>query len=321
MGKLVLIVVTGTMLVHAGMRERAHESYLAGHYAEAAEQYRQVLAGFGEVQSLARAVAMENLGVALREAGQVDEARPLMERAALEISELNGIQSAEAVQARSNLAALYWSSGDREKAGRLFRELLPVATGERKIRYYGNLASVSVAAGDIPAAEDYARRGVELASQILGPDHPLRATVLNNLAQAERFAGKYLEAESGYREALGIWERSVGRTHPDYAKGLMNLASFYHERGRDAGAEQLYLEAAEILAKNEPELAVVARNELADVLRAELRYTEASKLARSTLARMEATMPSDDPRLARARYNWARLTAETSHRKTLRAAR
>jgi hypothetical protein len=91
----------------------------------------------------------------------------------------------------------------------------------------------------------------------------------------------------------------------------MNLAAFYHERGREAGSEQLYLRAAAILEKADPLLGLVARNELADVLRAELRYTEATRLAKSTLARLQTTLPSGDSRLIRAQQNWSRLTAET----------
>ena len=91
----------------------------------------------------------------------------------------------------------------------------------------------------------------------------------------------------------------------------MNLAAFYHERGREAGAEQLYLRAAEILQGTDPVLALVVRNELADVLRAELRYTESEKLARATLGEMEGVMRRDDPRLVRGWMNWAKLLRET----------
>ena len=90
----------------------------------------------------------------------------------------------------------------------------------------------------------------------------------------------------------------------------MNLASFYHERGRETGAEDLYTRAATILeqslGKHNAE-ALVARSEMADVLRAERRYTEAEKLSRVTLAAMQGAFPEDDPRLVRAQANYARL--------------
>ena len=56
----------------------------------------------------------------------------------------------------------------------------------------------------------------------------------------------------------------------------------------------------------------MARNELADVLRAERRFTESEKLSRNTMAEMKAVIPEGDPRLSRALENYARLLAETN---------
>jgi Flp pilus assembly CpaE family ATPase len=58
----------------------------------------------------------------------------------------------------------------------------------------------------------------------------------------------------------------------------------------------------------------VARIELADVLRAEHRYTESGKLSRETLAAMKTAFEPDDPRLLHALMNQARLLSETKHK-------
>jgi len=317
MGKTLIFAVTAALMGHAGTRDanerkdQAHAAYVAGRYAEAEAGYRSALAAFGSERSLARAVAMENLGVSLRAEGRVAEARPLMEAAATEIAELAGAQSTQAVQASANLAALYWSSGELAKAAQLSRSLLGAADEVNAVTLYGNLAAASIGAGDMEQAEAYARRALELARKVLPEGDTRRAVLLNNLAQACRFNGRYLEAETDYRAALGIWEVAVGASHADFARGLMNLAAFYHERGREAGAEQLYLRAEAILEKTDERLALVVRNELADVMRAQLRYTEAKKLARATLTKMEGLMRPDDPRLLRARFNWTRLIAES----------
>ena len=318
------------------LKERAHQAYVAGRYTEAAADYRHVLAALGNQRTLARAATMENLGESLRSLGRLAEARPLMEEAIREIAALAGAESPEAIQATSNLAALYWSVGDLAKA-----ETMAVRAGNRKtqamvylvqrryaeakdlllslldsademsaVALYGNLAAAAIGLEDMQQAEVYAQRGVEIARCVLPENHPGRASVLNNRAQVYRFTGRYLEAETDYREALGIWEKSVGPSHPDYARGLVNLAAFYHDRGREAGAEQLYLRAMAVLETTDPALLLVARNELADVMRAQVRYTEARKLARSTLAQMQGAMQPDDPRLIRAKANWARLCAE-----------
>jgi len=184
---------------------------------------------------------------------------------------------------------------------------------------YSNLAAAAIGAGDNQRAEQYARQALEMAQRTLPARHRLTAVALNNLAQSCRFQEKYLEAEVYYRRAIEIWEDTLGSQHPDLARGLMNLAALYHERGRETGAEDLYLRAAEIfdaaLGRNTP-LALVVRNELADVLRAERRYTEAAKLARDTLSIMQSELPEDDPRLQRARFNFARLQQETQPART-----
>jgi hypothetical protein len=92
----------------------------------------------------------------------------------------------------------------------------------------------------------------------------------------------------------------------------MNLAAFYHDRGREAGAEDLYLRAAAILehafGKSDPR-PLAARNELADILRAERRYSESEKLGHTTLTALEKTLRPDDPRVVRAQSNYDHLQA------------
>jgi tetratricopeptide (TPR) repeat protein len=318
MGKKLLVLWGTALLAHAGIgdvkerKAQAHAAYLAGRYSESESRYRAVLADCGREASLSCAVVRENLGVALRAQGRVAEARPYMEEAAAQIAELAGVDSPEAVTARTNLAGLYWSTGELAKAAELSSTLIQSAGEVTAVTLYGNLSAAAIGMGRMEEAAGYARKGVELAKRVLPGNDPRHAAVLNNLAQACRFTGRFQEAEALYREALRMWEASLGDSHPDLARGLMNLAAFYHERGREAGAEQLYLRSAAILEKAEPTLALVARNELADVLRAELRYTEARKLAHTTLAKIEATMPVTDARVVRAQQNWQRLIAETN---------
>jgi tetratricopeptide (TPR) repeat protein len=355
----VFVGLVAAFLAHAGLGDgielnsKGLESYRAGQYREAEAWYRQAIEAFAPDQRLARALAKENLGVALRSQGRLAEALGLLEESVKEIQGIAGMDSLESAQAISNLAAAHWSGSELSKAAELaaraeaiyaaspqlrvserannrqilasiylgqrryrdavnlLRDSLEFGDDRMKMTSYGNLAAASIALGEVAQAEAYASRGVELADRALPEGHPYRAILLNNLAQTYRFSGNYMEAEKCYREALEIWEKSLGPEHPDVGRGLMNLAAFYHERGREAGAEQLYLRAAAILEQTEPVLTLVVRNELADVLRAQLRYTESEKLARGTLRQLEGTLPADDPRLTRAWTNWAKLLNET----------
>src|SRR5262249_19309788 len=150
------------------------------------------------------------------------------------------------------------------------------------------------------------RRAIETAQHSLPPQHPAVAAAWNNLGQACRFQGNYLEAEHAYRESMQRWESNAGSGHPSLARIMMNLGALYHERGREAGAETLYENAAAILEAafgRNPLLTLVARNELADVLRAERRFTEADKLSAATLAALDRALPPGAARRTQALKN------------------
>jgi hypothetical protein len=72
------------------------------------------------------------------------------------------------------------------------------------------------------------------------------------------------------------------------------------------------------LGKDHPQV-LVARIDLADVLRAEHRYTDSEKLGRTTLAAMQKAFEPHDARLVQALRNRARLLSET-HRQAEAAA-
>ena len=58
------------------------------------------------------------------------------------------------------------------------------------------------------------------------------------------------------------------------------------------------------------ELTLIARAELAEVLRAERRYGESNDLSASTLPALETRLGAEDPRVVRAVANYRRLLTE-----------
>ena len=232
------------------------------------------------------AQAMSNLAATHWSSGDLLKAAELAARAEALYAARPETRAAERANNRQILASVYLAQRRYRDVADLLLPSIDSGDARTRAASYGNLAVASIGLGEMAQAEAYARRGVELAERDLPAEHPYRAVAINNLAQACRFSGNYTEAEKHYREALAIWEKSLGPMHPDVGKGLMNLAAFYHERGREAGAEQLYRRAAEIL-EHDPVLRLVVRNELADVFRAQLRYTESEKLAHATLREME----------------------------------
>jgi tetratricopeptide (TPR) repeat protein len=291
-----------------------------------------------------------NLGAALRATGRYSEAERLLLEAVGQMQAAMGPESADTGCALHNLAALYLTEGDLAKAEEGALRAGPLVDETERPANRQLLASIYIKQGRHdeaetilkPAAEgaegkllltielnrtvsaiarihladaaEYAQRAVDLARCSLPARHPAMGVALNNRAQVARFQGRYMEAERDYREAIQIWEDSLGPGHPDVAKGMMNLAAFYHERGRETGAEDLYERAAltleRIYGKGSAEL-LVARNELADVLRAERRYTESERMGRTTLKALEKTLDARDPRVVRAVANYERLLGET----------
>ncbi|MEO1610013.1 MAG: tetratricopeptide repeat protein [Pseudomonadota bacterium] len=56
-----------------------------------------------------------------------------------------------------------------------------------------------------------AKKLLEIAEQLLGPDHPNVGTMLNNLAELYRLQGRYAEAEPLYKRTITIFEKALGR--------------------------------------------------------------------------------------------------------------
>ena len=95
----------------------------------------------------------------------------------------------------------------------------------------------------LPRAEECFRKALELSQQVLGPDHPDTATVLNNLGNLCHRSGRFEEAEPLLSAALDIRVRVLGAEHPDTADTLVNLASLHDSQGRYEQVEDLFLRA------------------------------------------------------------------------------
>ncbi|NJN58210.1 MAG: tetratricopeptide repeat protein, partial [Leptolyngbyaceae cyanobacterium SL_5_9] len=84
-------------------------------------------------------------------------------------------------------------------------------------------------------------------TQLLGENHPLTATSLNNLAELYCSMGRYSEAEPLYVRSLQIYETQLGKDHPNTATSLNNLAGLYESMGRYSEAEPLCVRSLNIM--------------------------------------------------------------------------
>jgi tetratricopeptide (TPR) repeat protein len=217
----------------------------------------------------------------------------------------------------SLLGSIYLEEGRYAESESLFRSTLEGAAPRLSARTYGELAVAALRQNRLDEADSLERKALEIDHQSRVPT-PVTAAFHNNLADICLKRNQYVEAEQQYREAIEIWESIVGKQHPDTAKAYMNLANFYHLREREAGAEELYRRAAGIFEKvygKNHVLTLVVKNELADVLRAEGRYTESERLGAASLTELQEKLGSADPRVVHALANQARLLANTGRKK------
>src|SRR5919202_66687 len=119
-----------------------------------------------------------------------------------------------------NLARIYQSLGDYNKALQYYKEALEVSP----IEALAGLGNTYLALGDTTKAVDLNQQSLAKAQQ--QEDKEGEANALNNLANALRKAGKLAEAEHHLRNAIKIWEEL--RTNLDDA----NKVSIFEKQAR-----------------------------------------------------------------------------------------
>jgi tetratricopeptide (TPR) repeat protein len=246
--------------------------------------------------------------------GSLDATEAMARRACQVFSREAGATDSDRADAAFLLASVHFDGARNSEAEAILTELVKGGESRPAMRAYNDLAAAAIRRGDLDAAESLAGRALEMGARVLPDNHPLRAAALNNLAQVHRFRERYAEAERHYREAIAVWEAALGARHPDTARGMLNLAALHHERGRERLAEDLYRRCVAIFREaygERHELTLIARAELADVLRAERRYSESKRLSAETLPALETRLGVGDPRVVRASENYRRLLRET----------
>ena len=93
------------------------------------------------------------------------------------------------------------------------------------IWYTGVLALMYHEIGEYDEAEHLYLEAKQLTATILGKDHPLYTSWLNNLSSVNRLTGRYKEAEAISMEQLKIIKKTLGEFHQKYATALNNLAN------------------------------------------------------------------------------------------------
>ena len=228
--------------------------------------------------------------------GELDKARPLLERALAMRRKLYGEDHPDVATTLDNLADVAYDQGDLKTAVTLRSEELAI---RRKL--FGNsdvktadalfdLASDLHAAGNPRAGDSLFTEWVARVAGAPREVTPTRARQLNGLANIAEYQRHYDDAERWLREALSINRELYGDRSDRVASNLAEMADLLNREARRADADTLMQRAIEILRADypdgHPQLARDLRN-WAVILEDLLRFGDAEVRLRESLAMVE----------------------------------
>ena len=218
-----------------------------------------------------------NLAIAYRAAGRLDEAISLHEQTLAARERVLGPDHPDTLQSRNNLANAYRAAGRLDEAISLQEQAL--ASYERvlvpdhpdTLASRDNLALAYQDAGRLDEAIRLHQQALADRERVLGQDHPSTLNSRNNLANAYGAAGRLDEAISLHEQTLAARERVQGPDHPDTLASRDNLAIAYLAAGRLDEAISLHEQALaafeRVLGPDHPDT-LTSRNNLAIAYRA-----------------------------------------------------
>ena len=255
-----------------------------------------------------------NLAIAYRAAGRLEEAIPLYEGTLADRERVRGETHPDTLLSRSGLALAYGDAGRLEEAIPLFERTL--ADSERvrgethpdTLTCRNNLALAYHEAGRLEEAIPLYERTLADSERVRGETHPNTLGSRNNLAGAYQAAGRLEEAIPLYERTLADRERVLGETHPETLTSRNNLALAYEDAGRLEEAiplfERTLADRERVLGETHPDT-LGSRNNLASVYRAAGRLEEAIPLYERTLADSERVLGETHPRTLGSRNGLA----------------
>ena len=221
--------------------------------------------------------ARRRLGHALVAALQFQDAITVLERVVADFERICGPGHTDTLGARDELAAAYLAADRYSDAIALYQRTL--ADRER--------------------------------SQ--GANHPQTMTTRQGLGDSYLAGGRSKDAVSVYKRMLAGRERVLGPDHLDTIRARNSLGAAYQKMGKTAAAEQAYEQARagfeRVLGPRHPDT-LRCRVELARVYGRLGRYGDERALLRSTVDRLERTLPKDDPLIKELRESLADIGEE-----------
>ena len=224
-------------------------------HALAAERIYHRELGDAEARSVEASLTVGYIHLNL---GRVDEAVPMLEKAARQTEALFGPNDPRTAWAKARLGMAYRSSRRLPEAERLLLEAVKIyaAGGEKTARPYaatlGDLSAFYQGVGRLNEAEQYAQQSVTAYLQSFGPQWPFTIVRMRTLAEI-------LIDQRRNQEALKILERALEFAKEHHSgtavEGtvLSDLARVLQRVGQHDRAQALLQQAAPLLGKKEGE--------------------------------------------------------------------
>jgi eukaryotic-like serine/threonine-protein kinase len=271
-----------------------------------AVRIRHELAGQPDV----RADLLSVMGRVYQNLGLYDEARTLLEEAAVLTRATRGRRHPAVVESMNRLAAMLRLQGEYPAAEALLREAVALAPRDpaTRARTLDRLGLTLLDRGELDDAEVHLSAALALNRRHLPPGDPEIAENLANLGGVRVARGDLAAADPLFREALALRRGTLGPRHPAVAATLNNLAAVLGGQGRFAEAVAMQEEALalyrDLLGDEHPRIATMLNNfGLLHLRRGDAAAAEAS-LQRS-LEMRQRLLPAGHPELAQSLANLA----------------
>jgi len=195
---------------------------------------------------------LNNLAVALKHLGKLDEAREALERSLRLSKKAYGPVHRGHVRILVNLGNVVRREGNYAQARKLLKQAIGI--GEQVLRpghplvskAILNLGIVLVKEGNYPGAVAQFSLALQIAQKYFSGDHPDVAMALNNVGEALLLEKNYVEAEGYTRRALDMKQRLFGKEHPKVAGSMATLGQIVGKLGRVKEADALLRHALQI---------------------------------------------------------------------------
>jgi tetratricopeptide (TPR) repeat protein len=267
-----------------------------GRVAVAEGKFRQALSHL----PVSGANIRTNLARLYTRLGRLDEAAKLQEEA-LRSEQHNAAQWMNLAMIRRRQGR----DAESEQLLRQGLELSRSTVGEAHpytITARSNLAQLLASRGDRDGAAKIMQTNISLWAKTYSTSHPTYAKLLTNLAALYFEKKHYAIATPLLSEALEINVAALGPRHPDVAKNAHDLGTLRHAQGRRPEAEGYYRQALEIQS-SKPEYDRERMDTLANLgvlYQQWKRMGEAEDCYRQLLKLAPGVMPSEEARLGKA---------------------